>query len=148
MARARLRLEFSLDLQIQLCQPGGYRVRVSLRPRLRVACLEAAAAADPVGEFDVVLRLLPMTAVLPSPFAFPAKGIDTVCDWAYQWRPALRDRFQPGQCPEGVDLDSEGPVPVLPFARSTYRDAAAIVVASSQTYAEFAALPRQVVLCP
>ena len=36
----------------------------------------------------------------------------------------------------------------LPFARSTYRHAAAIIAASSQTYAEFAALSRQTVFCP
>ena len=36
----------------------------------------------------------------------------------------------------------------LPFARSTYRNAAAIIAASSQTYAEFADVSRQTVFCP
>ena len=34
-----------------------------------------------------------------------------------------------------------------PFARSTYRDAAAIIAGSSQTYGEFAALSREALLC-
>ena len=36
----------------------------------------------------------------------------------------------------------------LPFARSTYRDAAAIIAASSQTYAEFAAYRDKVFFVP
>ena len=91
------------------------------------------------GEFDVVLRLVPMTAVLPSPFAFflrkgpipfvigPINGglpfVEGFSQAANQreWISSLRNLYR-----------------FLPFARSTYRNAAAIIAASSQTYAEFA----------
>jgi glycosyltransferase involved in cell wall biosynthesis len=91
------------------------------------------------GEFDVVLRLVPMTAVLPSPFAFFLRkgpipfvigpingGLPFVKGFSQaanqrEWISGLRDLYR-----------------LLPFARSTYRNAAAIIAASSQTYAEFA----------
>jgi len=90
------------------------------------------------GEFDVVLRVLPMTAVLPSPFAFFLRkgpipfvigpingGLPYVEGFSQaenekQWISSLRSLYR-----------------VMPFARSTYRNAAAIIAASSQTYAEF-----------
>jgi len=91
------------------------------------------------GEFDVVLRIVPMTAVLPSPFAFFLRkgpipfvvgplngGLPYVQGFSQaknekQWISNLRNLYR-----------------FLPFARSTYRNAAAIIAASSQTYAEFA----------
>ncbi|MGB8474083.1 MAG: glycosyltransferase [Candidatus Acidiferrum sp.] len=92
------------------------------------------------GEFDVVLRIVPMTAVLPSPFAFFLRkgsvpfvigpingGLPFVRGFSQatgqkEWISSLRNLYR-----------------FLPFARSTYRHAAAIIAASSQTYAEFAA---------
>jgi glycosyltransferase involved in cell wall biosynthesis len=92
------------------------------------------------GEFDVVLRLLPISSVLPSLFAFLLrKGpipfvigpINGGLPWPSgfsqvkkqkEWISCLRNSYR-----------------FLPFARSTYRHAAAIIAASSQTYAEFAA---------
>ncbi len=91
------------------------------------------------GEFDVVMRIVPMTVVLPSPFAFflrkgpipfvigPINGglpfVEGFSQAASQreWISGFRDLYR-----------------FLPFARSTYRNAAAIIAASSQTYAEFA----------
>jgi glycosyltransferase involved in cell wall biosynthesis len=91
------------------------------------------------GEFDVVLRVLPMTAVLPSPFAFFLRkgpipfvigpingGLPYVQGFSQasnekQWISGLRNLYR-----------------FLPFARSTYRNATAIIAASSQTHAEFA----------
>src|SRR5438067_8306274 len=91
------------------------------------------------GEFDVVLRIIPMTAVLPSPFAFFLRkgpipfvigplngGLPFVKGFSQaknerQWISGLRNLHR-----------------FLPFARSTYRHAAAIIAASSQTCAEFA----------
>jgi glycosyltransferase involved in cell wall biosynthesis len=91
------------------------------------------------GEFDVVLRVAPMTAVLPSPFAFFLRkgpipfvigpingGLPYVQGFSQasnekQWISSLRNLYR-----------------FLPFARSTYRNAAAIIAASSQTCAEFA----------
>ncbi len=91
------------------------------------------------GEFDVVLRILPMTAVIPSPFAFFLRkgpipfvigpingGLPFVQGFSQaenqkEWISGLRSLYR-----------------FLPFARSTYRCAAAIIAASSQTCAEFA----------
>src|SRR5207245_4557875 len=91
------------------------------------------------GEFDVVLRVLPMTPALPSPFAFFLRkgpipfvigpingGLPYVqgfsqADNERQWISSMRSLYR-----------------FLPFARSTYRNAAAIIAASSQTYTEFA----------
>jgi glycosyltransferase involved in cell wall biosynthesis len=90
------------------------------------------------GEFDIVLRLLPMSPVIPSPFAhFLRRGpipfvigpLNGGLPWPpgfsqlenqKEWISSLRDLYR-----------------YLPFARSTYRNAAAIIAASSQTYAEF-----------
>jgi glycosyltransferase involved in cell wall biosynthesis len=91
------------------------------------------------GEYDVVLRLLPVPAVLPSPFAFflrngpvpfvigpvsgglPWPAGFSQADRAKEWISGLRNLYR-----------------FLPFARSTYRNAAAIIAGASQTYAEFA----------
>jgi glycosyltransferase involved in cell wall biosynthesis len=90
------------------------------------------------GEFDVVLRVVPITAVLPSPFAFfLRKGpipfvigpINGGLPWPSgfgqlekqkEWISCLRNLYR-----------------YLPFGRSTYRYATGIIAASSQTYAEF-----------
>ncbi len=92
-----------------------------------------------VGEFDIVVRLLPMSAVIPSPFAFFLRkgpipfvigpingGLPYVQGFSQaknekQWISSLRGLYR-----------------FLPFAQSTYRNAAAIIAASSQTCAEFA----------
>ena len=90
-------------------------------------------------EFDVVLRVLPMSPAIPSPFAFflrkgPIPFVIGPLNGGLPWPPgfsqlenqkewiaSLRDYYR-----------------FLPFARSTYRNAAAIIAASSQTYSEFA----------
>ena len=101
------------------------------------------------GEFDVVLRIYPMNAVFPSPFAFFLRkgpipfvigplngGLPFVQGFSQatkqkQWISRFRNLYR-----------------FLPFARSTYRDAAAIIAASSQTYAEFAAYRDKVFFVP
>jgi glycosyltransferase involved in cell wall biosynthesis len=89
-------------------------------------------------EFDLVLRLMPITAVLPSAMAFflrngPIPFVIGPLNGGLPW-------------PEGFSQVAEQKEWIsslrnvyrfLPFARSTYRDAAAIMVASSHTYAEF-----------
>src|SRR5215471_11232515 len=90
------------------------------------------------GEYDVVLRLLPVPAVIPSPFAFFLRNgpipfvigpISGGLPWPAgfsrankqrEWFARLRNLYR-----------------FLPFARSTYRHAAAIIAGASQTYAEF-----------
>lgn len=90
------------------------------------------------GEFDVVLRLIPMAPTMPSLFAsFLRKGpvpfvigpLNGGLPWPQgfsqlerqkEWISNLRNVYR-----------------YLPFARSTYRYASAIIAASSQVYSEF-----------
>ena len=91
------------------------------------------------GEFDVVLRLMPMTAVLPSPFAFflrkgPIPFVIGPLNGGLPWPPG----FSQLENQKEWVADLRNLYRYLPFARSTYRHAAAIIAASSQTYSEFA----------
>jgi glycosyltransferase involved in cell wall biosynthesis len=91
------------------------------------------------GEFDVVLRLVPMTPVLPSPFAYflrkgPIPFVIGPVHGSLPWPPGFG-----GQNEREWISCIRGFYRFLPFARSTYHHAAAIVAASSQTYAEFRA---------
>jgi glycosyltransferase involved in cell wall biosynthesis len=101
------------------------------------------------GEFDVVIRIYPMNAVFPSPFAFFLRrgpipfvigplngGLPYVQGFSQagnqkQWISGLRNLYR-----------------FLPFARSTYRNATAIIAASSQTCAEFDAYRDKVFFVP
>lgn len=91
------------------------------------------------GEFDIVLRLIPMTAVLPSPFAFFLRNgpIPFVIGPINGGLPFVKGFSQASGQKEWVS-NLRGLYRLLPFARSTYRNATAIIAASSQTYAEFA----------
>jgi glycosyltransferase involved in cell wall biosynthesis len=91
------------------------------------------------GEFDLVLRLSPVISVIPSAFPFFLRNCSipfiigpingglpwpngfSQADNQKGWIDNLRDLYR-----------------FMPFARSTYRRAAAIIAGSSQTYAEFA----------
>src|SRR6202451_344800 len=101
------------------------------------------------GEFDVVLRIYPMNAVFPSPFAFFLRkgpipfvigplngGLPYVQGFSQatnqkQWISGLRRLYR-----------------FMPFSRSTYRNAAAIIAASSQTCAEFASYRDKLFFVP
>ena len=91
------------------------------------------------GEFDVVLRILPLTAVLPSPFAFflrrgPIPFVIGPLNGGLPWPPGFSQLEKQKEWVSTLrDLYR-----YLPFARSTYDNAAAIIAASSQTFAEFA----------
>jgi glycosyltransferase involved in cell wall biosynthesis len=91
------------------------------------------------GEFDVVLRVVPLTAVLPSPFAFflrkgPIPFVIGPINGGLPWPPGFSQLKKQREWVSGL----RNLYRFLPFARSTYRHAAAIIAASSQTYAEFA----------
>ena len=101
------------------------------------------------GEFDVVLRVMPMTPSLPSPFAsFLRKGpipfVIGPLNGGLPWPPGF------GQLDNQKEWISNlrSLYRYLPFARSTYRHAAAIIAASSQTYAEFAAYHDKLFFVP
>ena len=101
------------------------------------------------GEYDAVLRIYPMNAVFPSPFAFFLRngpvpfvigplngGLPYVQGFSQannqkQWISSLRNLYR-----------------FMPFARSTYRNAAAILAASSQTCAEFVSYSEKLFFVP
>ncbi len=129
-----LRRVFKYNFSSQALTAFGYPFSIAfewsawrqLRPQIRSS------------EFDLVLRLLPMTAVLPSMFAFFLRkgpvpfvigpingGLPFVSGFKQaerqkEWISGFRKLYR-----------------IMPFARSTYRNAAAVIVASSQTYSEF-----------
>jgi glycosyltransferase involved in cell wall biosynthesis len=101
------------------------------------------------GEFDVVLRLVPLTAVLPSPFAFLLRNGSTpfVIGPINGGLPFVKGFSQASGQKEWIS-NLRGLYRFLPFARSTYRYAAAIIAASSQTYAEFVAYRDKMFFVP
>jgi glycosyltransferase involved in cell wall biosynthesis len=101
------------------------------------------------GEFDVVLRLIPLTAVLPSPFAFfLRKGpIPFVIGPINGGLPFVQG-FSQADNQKQLISPLRNLYRLMPFARSTYRNAAAIIAASSQTYAEFAAYRDKLFFVP
>jgi glycosyltransferase involved in cell wall biosynthesis len=83
------------------------------------------------GEFDVVLRVLPMSPVLPSPFAFflrkgPIPFVMGPLNGGLRSAPGFR---QPDMQNEWV-WRARRLYRYVPFARSSYRNAAAIIIAS------------------
>jgi glycosyltransferase involved in cell wall biosynthesis len=91
------------------------------------------------GEFDIVLRLLPMSPVIPSPFAYflrrgPIPFVIGPLNGGLPWPPGFSQLENQKEWISSL----RNLYRYLPFARTTYRDAAAIIAASSQTYAEFA----------
>src|SRR4029077_6861877 len=101
------------------------------------------------GEFDVVLRVLPMTPVLPSPFAFflrkgPIPFVIGPLNGGLPWPPG----FSQLENQKEWSANLRNLYRYLPFARSTYRHAAAIIAASSQTYSEFAGYRKKLFFVP
>lgn len=101
------------------------------------------------GEFDVVLRVLPMSPVLPSPFAFflrkgPIPFVIGPLNGGLPWPPGFSQLAKQKEWVSNL----RNLYRYLPFARSTYRYATAIIAASSQTYAEFAAYGDKLFFAP
>lgn len=90
------------------------------------------------GEFDIVLRVLPMSPSLPSPFAFflrkgPVPFVLGPLNGGLPWPPGFAQLENQKEWISSL----RGVYRYLPFARSTYRYATGIIAASSQTYSEF-----------
>ncbi len=97
-----------------------------------------------LSDFDVVLRILPIVSVLPSPFAFFLRNgpipfvigpLNGGLPWPEGFPQLDKQRREAGYWVSNL----RGLYRYLPFARSTYRRAAAIIAGSSHTCAEFAA---------
>ena len=140
-----LRRIFKYDYRNQALTAFGYPFSIAFEwgtwRRLRTQIM--------AGEFDVVLRLLPITAVLPSPFAFflrngPIPFVIGPINGGLPWPQGFSQADNQKQWISGL----RNLYRFLPFARSTYRDAAAIIAGSSQTYAEFAAYSDKLFFLP
>jgi glycosyltransferase involved in cell wall biosynthesis len=90
-------------------------------------------------QFDVVLRVAPMSAVIPSPFAhFLRKGPIPFVIGPIQAALPFHKGFSQATNEKQWSSRLRNLYRFLPLARSTYRHATAILAASSQAYAEFA----------
>lgn len=101
------------------------------------------------GQFDVVLRLLPMSAVVPSPFAFFLRNgpIPFVIGPISGGLPFVKGFKQAENQREWIS-GLRALYRFLPFARTTYRRAAAIIAASSHTFTEVAGYGDKVFYVP
>jgi len=100
-------------------------------------------------EFDAVMRVVPVTAVLPSPFAFFLRKTQIPfvigpINGGLPWPPGFSQLQKQKEWVSSLRYMYA----YLPFARSTYRYAAAIIVASSNTRAEFSAYRDKVFFIP
>ena len=101
------------------------------------------------GEFDVVLRLLPVSAVNSGPIAFflrkgPIPFVIGPLNGGLPWPPGFSQLENQKEWVSGL----RNLYHYLPFSRSTYRHAAAIMPASSQTWAEFSAYSDKLFFVP
>jgi glycosyltransferase involved in cell wall biosynthesis len=104
-------------------------------------------------DFDVVLRILPIVSVLPSPFAFFLRNgpipfvigpLNGGLPWPEGFPQLVKQRREAGYWVSNL----RGLYRYLPFARSTYAKAAAIIAGSSHTFAEFGAYREKVFFVP
>jgi glycosyltransferase involved in cell wall biosynthesis len=101
------------------------------------------------GDFDVVLRILPIPSVLPSLFAFflrrgPIPFVIGPINGGLPWPSGFSQAAKQKEWISNLRSFYR----FLPFARSTYRNAAAIIAASSQTYTEFAGYREKLFFVP
>ena len=101
------------------------------------------------GEFDVVLRLLPVVPTLPSPFAYflrhgPIPFVIGPINGGLPWPQG----FSQAEKQKEWISNLRNFYRILPFSRSTFRNAKAIIAGSSQTYAEFTAYRDRLFFVP
>jgi glycosyltransferase involved in cell wall biosynthesis len=101
------------------------------------------------GEFDVVLRVLPVTSVLPSAFAFlvrkgPVPFVLGPLNGGLPWPSGFVQAERQKEWISGLRNFYQ----LLPFSRSMFRHATAIIGGSSQTCEEFSAYRDKVFFVP
>jgi glycosyltransferase involved in cell wall biosynthesis len=101
------------------------------------------------GEFDIVLRLSPVISVIPSAFPFFLRkySIPFIIGPINGGLPWPKGFSQADNQRSWID-NLRNLYRYLPFARSTYRRASAIIAGSSQTYAEFAGYREKLFFVP
>jgi glycosyltransferase involved in cell wall biosynthesis len=101
------------------------------------------------GEFDVVLRVEPVSGVIPSPFAlFLRNGPIPFVIGPIQAALPFHKGFSQAKNEKQWSSGLRNLYRFLPFARSTYRHATAIIAASSQAYAEFSRFSDKLFFVP
>ena len=101
------------------------------------------------GDFDVVLRVLPVSSVQPSPLAWllrrgPIPLVVGPVNGGLPWPSGFPQAERQREWITGL----RNAYRFLPFGRSTYRDAAAILAGSSNTFAEFSQYSDKMFLIP
>jgi glycosyltransferase involved in cell wall biosynthesis len=105
------------------------------------------------GEYDVVLRILPIVPMMPSLFAYLLRNgpipfvigpLNGGVPWPKGFSQLDRQREAAGNWAAGL----RGLYRYLPFARSTYAKATAIIAGSSHTCAEFSRYHNKVFFVP
>jgi glycosyltransferase involved in cell wall biosynthesis len=101
------------------------------------------------GEFDVVLRIMPGNPIIPSPLAFflrrgPIPFVIGPLNGGLPWPKGFSQADRQKEWISGLRRLYR----FLPFAHSTYRNAAAIIVGSSHIYAELAAYRDKLFFVP
>ena len=101
------------------------------------------------GEFDVVLRLLPVVPTLPSPLAYflrhgPIPFVIGPINGGLPWPAGFSQAERQKEWISGL----RGFYRALPFAHSTYWYAKAIIAGSSQTWSEFSAFSEKLFFVP
>jgi glycosyltransferase involved in cell wall biosynthesis len=101
------------------------------------------------GEFDIALRLSPIVSVLPSAFPFFVRNcsVPFIIGPINGGLPWPKGFSQADNQKAWID-NLRNVYRFLPFARSTYRRAAAIIAGSSQTYTEFAGYREKLFFVP
>lgn len=104
-------------------------------------------------EFDVVLRVLPIVSVLPSPLASFLSGGPTPfvigpLNGGLPWPDGFPQLEKQRRAAGYSVAKLRGLYKYLPFARSTYAKSSAIIAGSSHTFAEFAAHQHKLFFVP
>jgi glycosyltransferase involved in cell wall biosynthesis len=136
-------LKFNFDTQVRTAAIYPYALAFEWRAWRKLKRRIVA------GEFDAVLRVMPMSPVMPSPFAFflrngPIPFVLGPLNGGLPWPTG----FHQLQNQKEWISNFRNLYRWLPFAHSTYRHAAAIIAASSQTYSEFSNYPEKLFFVP
>ena len=144
-----MRRIFKYDYGRQSLTAASYPLQIAFEWRAWRHLRRRIVARD----FDVVLRILPNVAVLPSPFAYLLRNgpipfvigpLNGGLPWLKGFPQLDKQRREAGYWVASL----RGLYRHLPFARSTYAKAAAIIAGSSHTYAEFAAYREKLFFVP
>lgn len=144
-----LRRIFKYDYGRQSLTAASYPLQIAFELRAWWQLRRRILSRD----FDVVLRILPIVSVLPSPFAFFLRNgpipfvigpLNGGLPWPKGFPQLDKQRREAGYWVSNL----RSLYRYLPFARSTYAKAAAIIAGSSHTFEEFAAYREKLFFVP